>query len=111
MIPCISQATTLTTPFAADIAALASGGCMAVEIWLTKLEKHLETATVDGTRKLLAEREIVPAAAAYQGGLLLSQGEARAVHFEHFRRRLDLCQGLGIPTLILVADFVQNPDQ
>ena len=30
-------------------------------------------------------------AAAYQGGLLLSQGEQRKAHFDHFKRRLDLC--------------------
>lgn len=110
MIPCISQATTLSTPFADDIAGAASGGCTAVEVWLTKLEQHLESATLDDTRTHLAERSVTLAAAAYQGGLLLSQGDARKTHFDHFRRRLDLCQGLGIPTLVLVADFAQSPD-
>src|SRR5262249_48448079 len=110
MTPCISQATTLTTPFADDIAGYAGGGCAAVEVWLTKLEKHLETASAADTRSLLAERGVRPAAAAYQGGLLLSQGEQRKAHFDHFRRRLDLCQGLGIPTLVLLADLAQAPD-
>src|SRR5262249_31388458 len=50
-------------------------------------------------------------AAAYQGGLLLSQGEQRKVTFDHFKRRLDLCQGFGIPTLLVVADFVEKIDQ
>src|SRR5262249_19009255 len=48
------------------------------------------------------------AAASYQGGLLLSQGEQRRVHLEQFRRRLDLCQQFGIHTLLVVADFVEN---
>jgi sugar phosphate isomerase/epimerase len=107
MTPCISQATTLSTSFADDVAGYAAGGCPAIELWLTKLEKHLETATVAETRALLADRGLAPAAAAYQGGLLLSQGDARKAHFDHFRRRLDLCQGLGVPTLVLVADFAQ----
>ena len=50
------------------------------------------------------------AAASYQGGLLLSHGEQRKAHYDHFKRRLDLCQGFSIPTLLVVADFVQQPD-
>ena len=42
MIPCISQATTLPASFADDATDYPSGGCTAVEVWLTKLEKHLK---------------------------------------------------------------------
>jgi 2-keto-myo-inositol isomerase len=107
---CISQATTLPAPFADDLAAFADVGWTAAELWLTKLENHLETASVEDTRQLLAEKKIRPIAASYQGGLLLSQGEQRRAHFDHFRRRLGLCQALGIPTLVLVADFAHRPD-
>ena len=110
MKPCISQATTLPTPFADDITGYADGGCRVLEVWLTKLETHLETASIPDTRQLLADREVTLAAAAYQGGLLLSQGQQRQAHFEHFKRRLDLCQTFGIPTLVLLADFAQRPD-
>jgi sugar phosphate isomerase/epimerase len=109
MKPSISQATTLPTPFADDVAASAAG-CPAVEVWLTKLETHLERHSADDTAKLLADRGVALAAAAYQGGLLLSQGETRKAHFDHFKRRLDLCQRLGVPTLVLVADFAQASD-
>src|SRR5438445_692692 len=107
---CISQATTLPAAFADDLNAFADVGWNAVEVWLTKLEMHLETTSIDDLRRLLDARNLVIAAAAYQGGLLLSQVEQRRVHFEHFRRRLELCQVLGIPTLLLVADFAQRPD-
>ncbi len=60
--------------------------------------------------KRLADRGLNLVAAAYQGGLLLSQGEARQVHFDHFKRRLDLCQQFGIPTMLLVADFASAPE-
>jgi sugar phosphate isomerase/epimerase len=110
MIPCISQATTLPASFADDAADYPSGGCPAVEVWLTKLEKHLVDVSVADTRKALADRGVRLVAAAYQGGLLLSQGEARKAHFDHFKRRLDLCQELGIPTLVLVADFARAPE-
>src|SRR5919201_3247007 len=108
MRPCISEATTLPQTFAADVAAYADAGCDAMEVWLTKLETHLETHSAADTRKLLEDRHITLAAAAYQGGLLLSQGEQRKAHYDHFRRRLDICQQLGIRTLLVVADFVEE---
>src|SRR5437016_6091688 len=108
MKPCISQCTTLSTPFAEDIAAYQGGGCSAVEVWLTKLEQHLEQHSVADTRQLLTDREVTLVAAAYQGGLLLSSGEARKVHLDHFKRRLDLCQGFGIRTLLVVPDFAHK---
>jgi sugar phosphate isomerase/epimerase len=107
---CISQATTLPAAFADDLAAFADVGWTAAEIWLTKLEKHLESSSVEATSKLLQDRNLTPAAAAYQGGLLLSQGEQRKAHFDHFRRRLELCQALGVPTMLIVADFAHRPD-
>ncbi|MGL4553925.1 MAG: sugar phosphate isomerase/epimerase family protein [Gemmataceae bacterium] len=110
MRPCISQACTMPTPFADDVAAAAEGGFDAVEVWMTKLETHLESHTPADTRKLLEDRRVTLAAAAYQGGLLLSQGEARAAHFDHFKRRLDLCQAFAIPTLLVVADFAERVD-
>jgi sugar phosphate isomerase/epimerase len=105
---CISEATTLSCSFAEDINGYADGGSHAVEIWLTKLETHLETHSLADTRKLLEDREMTLAAASYQGGLLLSQGEQRQVHYDHFKRRLDLCENLAIPTLLVAADFVDN---
>jgi 4-hydroxyphenylpyruvate dioxygenase len=105
---CISEATTLSSSFAEDVNGYADGGCHALEVWLTKLETHLEKHSLADTRKLLEDREMTLAAASYQGGLLLSQGEQRQAHYDHFKRRLDLCQNLGIPTLLVAADFVDK---
>lgn len=110
MIPCVSQACTLPTPFADDVAAAAGGGVSAVEVWLTKLETHLEKASVADTQAWLADRGVTLPAAAYQGGLLLSQGDARKAAFDLLKRRLDLCQTFGIRTLVLVADFAVPAD-
>src|SRR5690242_1559005 len=110
MRPCVSEATLMPGTFAEDVAHIADAGCSAMEVWLTKLEQHLESSSVADTRQLLSDRGMTLAAAAYQGGLLLSQGEARKAHFDHFRRRLDLCQAFGIRTLVLVADFAQAVD-
>src|SRR6516225_2527097 len=105
---CISEATTLPATFAEDVEGYASGGCHGMEVWLTKLETHLEKHSATDTRKLLEDRKMTLAAASYQGGLLLSQGEERKAHYDHFKRRLDLCQHFGIQTLLVVADFAHE---
>jgi 2-keto-myo-inositol isomerase len=111
MRACISEATTLPATFAEDVDAFADGGCTAMEVWFTKLEAHLEKASAADTQKLLEDRNMTLAAASYQGGLLLSQGEQRKAHYDHFRRRLDLCATFLIPTLLVVADFAEEVDE
>src|SRR6266852_3704469 len=110
MKPCLSEATTLPASFADDVAAFADGGCTAMEVWLTKLEDHLKLNDVPSTLRLLEDREMTLAAGSYQGGLLLSQGEQRKAHYHHFRSRLEMCQQFHIPTLLIVADFVDKVD-
>ena len=105
---CISQATTLSTPFEDDLDAYARGGWEAVEVWLTKLETYLETRTTADARALLESKGLTPAAAAMQGGLLLSRGAERDAHWGHFRQRLGLMRDLGIPTLVVAADFTRE---
>jgi 2-keto-myo-inositol isomerase len=111
MRPCISEATTLPHTFAEDVYGYAAAGCQAMEVWLTKLETHLEKHSATDTRKLLEDRQMTLAAASYQGGLLLSQGEQRKAHYDHFRRRLDLCQAFRIPVLLVAADFGERVDR
>lgn len=110
MKPCLSGVTTLSAAFAEDVAACAAAGCDALEVWLTKLETHLESHSAADTRRLVTDKGVALVAASYQGGLLLSQGEERKAHFDHFRRRLDICEQLGIPTLLVVADFAGTVD-
>ena len=86
MTPCLSQATTMSLSFAEDIAAYGDARVGAVEVWLTKLEMHLEANSAADTKALVEGRGLKLVAASYQGGVLVSQGEARKLHFEHFRR-------------------------
>jgi len=108
MKPCISQATTLSTPFEMDIDAYGRAGWSSVELWLTKLETYLQGHTVEDVRALLQEHQIRAVAAAGQGGLLLSRDLERVAHWDLFRRRLDLLQQLEVPTLIVASDFVRD---
>lgn len=108
MVPCISQATTLPSSFAEDVANYQASGWRCVEVWLTKLEQHLQDVSVADTRLALADAGINLAAASFQGGLLTSQGEQRKAHFDHFKQRLDICQAFGIRTLVVTADFSER---
>jgi 2-keto-myo-inositol isomerase len=105
MKPCISQATTLSTPFEVDLPAYSRGGWKAVELWLTKLETFLETHTIAEARAMLDGEGLAPVAASAQGGLLLSRGAEREAHWDHYQRRLATLNELGVPTLLVTADF------
>jgi 2-keto-myo-inositol isomerase len=108
MIPCISQATTLSATFEADLSAYSRAGWRCVELWLTKLETYLEGHTVDEAKARLDGEGLTAVAAATQGGLLLSRGLEREAHWDHFRRRLSLLQALGVPRLVVAADFARE---
>ncbi len=108
MKPCISEATTMPSTFVQDVENFAAVGAPAMEVWLTKLENAVAERPAEDLRKLATDRGIQLVAASYQGGLLLAQGQARAAHFDHFKRRLNLCQEFGIGTMLLAADFVHQ---
>ncbi|CAN5354810.1 hypothetical protein BH11PLA2_BH11PLA2_19800 [soil metagenome] len=111
MTPAISQVCTLQNTFAEDLLGYAEGGCTHIEVWLTKLEQHLESSNIADTKALLESHGITPVAAALQGGLLLSQGEARRSAFDLLKQRLELCQQFGISVLVVVADFHEPIDE
>ncbi len=106
MRPCISQVCSLGSPFEDDIDGYADAAGSAIELWLTKLEEYLAAHKADDVLMRAADRGLTLAAAAFQGGLLISQGEARRAAWEQFERRLDLCERLRIPVLVVVADFL-----
>jgi 4-hydroxyphenylpyruvate dioxygenase len=111
MIPTLSQVSSLHSTFATDIEEYAAGGCRSIEVWLTKLEEHLKRHTLDDVRRLLAEYEMSLPVASLQGGLLVSQGEERRAHWEHFAQRLELCRELGIGTLVVACDVPEPLSQ
>ena len=106
MKPALSQVCTLHAAFEADVADYAAGGCLAIELWLGKLEGYLESHSPGDVHRLLDEQGVAAPVASYQGGLLTSQGDARLEHWNHFGRRLELCRTLGIGTLVVAADIV-----
>src|ERR1700686_1572929 len=101
MLPCISQVCSLGSSFEDDIDGYADAAGNAIELWLTKLEEYLATHSPAEVRSRAADRGLTLAAAAFQGGLLVSQGEARRVAWEQWNRRLDLCAELGVPVIVV----------
>jgi 2-keto-myo-inositol isomerase len=110
MKPCISQASCMPSPFLEDIEGFVAGGLNAIEVWLTKLEDAIAQIPPRDLKARVDDRGVTLVAASYQGGLLLSQGEARKVHVDHFKRRLELCELFQIPTLLIVADYARSVD-
>jgi 2-keto-myo-inositol isomerase len=104
MLPALSQVCTLHAPFESDIEDYAAGHCSAVEIWLTKLEVYLQSHSLDDVRRLLESHAMAAPVASFQGGLLVSQGDARREHWDHFAKRLELCRALAIKTLVISGD-------
>lgn len=96
----------MNSSFADDIADYAAGACHAIEIWLGKLDRYLEEHSVDDVRRLFDEHRVMSPVASFQGGLLVSHGDARREHWTAFARRLDLLRSLGIGTLVVAGDIV-----
>lgn len=106
MRPAISQVCSLGSPFEDDIDGYADAAGHAIELWFTKLEEYLQSHSVADVRNRAADRGLTLAAAAYQGGILLSQGDARREAWSQFLRRLDLCAELAIPVAVVSIDFL-----
>jgi sugar phosphate isomerase/epimerase len=104
MIPTLSQVCCLNSPFDRDLEEFGKSGCTSVEVWLTKLEDYLQTHALADVRFWLDRFGIALPAASFQGGLLASQGDARREAWDLFARRLDLCQQLGIGTIVVACD-------
>lgn len=106
MLPALSQVCTLHAPFSQDIEDFASGQCPAVDVWLTKLEDHLNRGhTLQEVRDLLLEHEVAAPVASFQGGLF---GPRESAHeaWQLFTRRLALCRDLEIGTLLVAGDIL-----
>jgi sugar phosphate isomerase/epimerase len=108
MTPCISQVTTLPASFEDDLNSAVGAGFPAVEVWLTKLEQHLETHSALDAAKIVADSGLILPAASFQGGLLLGDSDRRVAHLDHFKRRLNICQAFCIPVLVLAPGFASS---
>ncbi|MCE9525576.1 MAG: sugar phosphate isomerase/epimerase [Planctomycetales bacterium] len=82
-----------------------------MEIWLTKLEDYLGRHSVAEVKDWLAKFGVSAPVASFQGGILASQGERRKEAWDLFRRRLEICQAVGIGTIVIACDVPQPLSQ
>ena len=104
MRPAIATVSSLQSPLATVLEDYAAGHVDGVDLWLGQADAFLKERPISALREALARHGIAPLAASFQGGLLTSQGEARAEHWKAFAGRLVLCRELGIPVLVVAGD-------
>ena len=103
-IPAVATVCTLNADLPTILADYAAGHCDSIDLWLGHAERVLEAGSPESLRDLLASSGMKVVAASYQGGLLTADGAAGEAHWELFRHRLELCQGLSIPVLVVAGD-------
>lgn len=101
----INQATTMSASFEEDVVAYSAAGFNAVELWLDKVTTFLENHPLRDARKLLTDHGLKPIGACFHFGVMLSEGVEREKNLEEFRRKLEICQALGVPVLVIPTDF------
>lgn len=104
----INEATTMKATFEQDVAAYAAAGFEAIELWLGKLTPFLEGNSIEDARRLLDDNGLSAVSACYHSGVMLTTGEARAKNLDDFRSKLETCEALGCPVLIVPTDFVET---
>ena len=104
MIPSIATVCSLQTPLETVLEDYAAGHVDGVDLWLGQADAYLKERSVAALREVLAAHGIAALAASFQGGLLISQGEARAEHWKTFEGRLALCRDLAVPVLVVAGD-------
>ena len=110
MKPAVSQVCTLNASFAEDIEEYAAGHCLTIEVWLTKLEEHLKSNSLDDVKRLLDTHGVELPVASYQGGLFTPDSEASTATWQHFNERLAMCGQLGIQTIVVAGDIAVKPN-
>lgn len=111
MLPTLSQVCSLSSPFETDLEDYAAGHVPAVELWFTKLENYVAGRSPAAVKELLERFNLKAPVVSFQGGLLVTQGEGRREAWELFRRRIDLCQAIGIGTMVIAGDVLPPLDQ
>jgi len=104
MKPAIATVCSLDAPLETVLEEYAAGHCEAVDLWLGHAESFLAGRDPAALAELLGRHGIAAAAASFQGGLVVSQGEARQAHWRHFESRLGLLRDVGIPVLVVAGD-------
>lgn len=103
-VPALGTVCSLDADLRTILDDYAAGHCDAVELWLGHVERFLDVEEPETLRRMLADTGIRAVAAAFQGGLVMAEGEAGDIQRTLLGHRLELCRGLGIPVLVVAGD-------
>lgn len=104
MKPAVATVCSLDSGLETVVEDYAAGHCEAIDLWLGHAETYLERHDAAALKELLATHGVAAVAASFQGGLLISEGDARREHWAHFESRLGLLRELGVPVLVVAGD-------
>lgn len=104
MRPALASVCSLESSLNTIFEDYAAGQCNAIDLWLGALECHLQSHSFESVRDSTQLHGIDLVAASFQGGLLISQGDARRAHWDHFTKRLLLLKSIGVPILVVAGD-------
>jgi len=99
---CINEASTMPTDFATDVRAYSAAGFKGIELWLAKVDKYLESGTLAGAARLLQDHGLVAAGSCAAGLPLVTRDDWDKAVAE-LKRKLELCQALGAPRIVVTA--------
>jgi len=101
----INEATTMPATFERDVEAYAAAGFRAIELWLPKVEDFLKRNSLADAKSLLKDNGLEPVGACFHVGVMLSTGAEREKSLREFRMKLEVCEALGAPVLVVPTDF------
>ena len=104
MRPCFNQITAGRQPPAdpaRDLAALAEAGWPAIELWLRHWDSYFAGHSPAQARRLLDDAGLVAAGACGHSGFFFAAGEALRQSLDQLTQRLEQCQALGAPHLVV----------
>ena len=100
---CINEATTMLSDFETDMRAYSRAGFTAVELWLDTVQEFVGERGVGAAARLLTSLGLEAVCGSAHGGVMLAEGDDRRRALDEFCAKLDLCEALGAPKMVVFA--------
>lgn len=105
----INQATTMPHAFEDEVAAYRDAGFESVEVWLhEKMEQYIAAHSAATVRRMLDDHGLGVVGVCFHFGVMLSTGAERQSNLEQFQSKLETCNTLGSPVLVVPTDFPEG---
>ena len=90
-----------------DLHALRTGGWRRIELWLAHWDGYVAAHRLPAARRLLDESGLVAAGACGGAPFFFAEGEPLRQALDLLRGRLEQCQALGAPHLVVAPGFTE----